>query len=694
VKRSIVTALTLLAAVLPLSVQADERTTPPAFKIDAPQFSSAPPIDGKISDVWKSGSHLTLDWDYTLNRSAPETTDVYVARDKNYLYVAFDARQQSNIAATQQANNVGQGTDDEVEVYLWPGGKNGFFYSFDATPRGIHYQSSSENSAYSPEWRSAGIVRSDGYSVTMRIPLAAIRGDGRSTWIAQFARRKQHDNETFEWAHAPNQQGVAQSLFAGSLHGFTGNGTAKPLSRLGVYTLGEVAAPSTGGSTSRVGADIAIPISQTASFVSTIHPDYSNVERDQETISPTAFRRSFSEVRPFFTQGGSFYDYTSCYGCPGLSELYTPSIPTPRAGYQIEGKQGRFGFGAFDAVGVGRIDTAQSIQYKTDDRHYVIAYSRESAELGKGAGNIHDVTQTLNFEYDSTKNLSAYVNYSIDRGTLVLDNTRAQRIDAGVGYSTKTDFYSVSARKVGTYFNPYDGFVSLTDLAGYDVQAYHTQKFGPQKPITQMGYGASVDRYVATIGGTNLADYNAYINAFARNKVSAVITTGSSYVRLPGDLLRPFNQNGINIDYLLNTATQDSIGIQTGRFADGQLVSTQRLASFHLGGPRTTISFRADATDWFGDNHTRATQWLERGSLTYTLGSESSFSIGARKIVGAAPPVGGLPQSTIGTNISFAFSQRRKHDELYFVYGDASAFYSRPAATLKYIRYFGADKGT
>ncbi len=44
--------------------------------------------------------------------------------------------------------------------------------------------------------------------------------------------------------------------------------------------------------------------------------------------------------------------------------------------------------------------------------------------------------------------------------------------------------------------------------------------------------------------------------------------------------------------------------------------------------------------------------------------------------------------------MSFAFSQRRKHDELYFVYGDASAFITRPSATIKYIRYIGADKGT
>ncbi len=598
--------LAAIVACVPLAASADELSSQ-TFALQAAESKAPLPIDGTIREGWKAGTHLTLAWDYTLNRLAPESTDVYVAADKAYLYVAFDAQQKNDIVATQQTNNVGQGTDDEVDVFLWPSGKNGFFYSFAATPRGIHYQTSSENSAYSPEWQSAGIVRGDGYSVTMKIPLAAIRGDGRTQWLVQFARRKQHDNETFEWSHNPSQQSVAESQYAGTLAGLVST-AAKTKPRIGFYTLGERATADVGGSTSRAGADIAIPITSTASFVSTIHPDYSNVERDQETISPTAFRRSFNEVRPFFTQGAHFYDNTDCFGCPGISELYTPAIPTPRDGYQIEGTQGRFNFGAFDAVGNGRIDTAQGLTWRTDDRHYAVSFSRESADLGRSQGDIHDVTQTMDLFYNSNKNLLAYVNYSADRGTLVLDNASAERLDAGLGWSSKRDFYSVSARKVGKYFSPYDGFVQLTDLAGYSAQANHTQKFGPEKPITQMGYGAFVDHYVASTGGTNLADYNVYMNAFTKKKLSAVISTGSSYVRLPGDLLRPFNQNGINVDYLLGTATQDSIGIQKGRFADGNLVSTQRLASFHLGGPRTTVTLRADTTDWFGDNHTRATQ--------------------------------------------------------------------------------------
>ena len=52
--------------------------------------------------------------------------------------------------------------------------------------------------------------------------------------------------------------------------------------RLNVYELAQFANAASGGSTSRVGADLAVPITQTASFIATFHPDYSNVELDQQ----------------------------------------------------------------------------------------------------------------------------------------------------------------------------------------------------------------------------------------------------------------------------------------------------------------------------------------------------------------------------------------------------------------------------
>src|SRR6185312_795266 len=91
-----------------------------------------------------------------------------------------------------------------------------------------------------------------------------------------------------------------------------------PKPRLGLYALGRAATTAAGGSTSRIGADFSIPVTQTAAFFGTIHPDYSNVELDQQSISPTVYQRIFSEVRPFFTQAAQYYNQFNCNVCNGF----------------------------------------------------------------------------------------------------------------------------------------------------------------------------------------------------------------------------------------------------------------------------------------------------------------------------------------------------------------------------------------
>ncbi len=123
------------------------------------------------------------------------------------------------------------------------------------------------------------------------------------------------------------------------------------------------------------------------------------------------------------------------------------------------------------------------------------------------------------------------------------------------------------------------------------------------------------------------------------------------------------------------------------------MYSTFRTLGFTLA-RRTTINLELDSTDWRSPDGTRAIQWLERMSATYVLDRDSSVVIGARKIVGAPPPIGVPPSAVLGTNLTFAFQKRLRNDEFYLVYGDASAFSTRPGATLKVIHYFGAQKGT
>jgi hypothetical protein len=109
---------------------------------------------------------------------------------------------------------------------------------------------------------------------------------------------------------------------------------------------------------------------------------------------------------------------------------------------------------------------------------------------------------------------------------------------------------------------------------------------------------------------------------------------------------------------------------------------------------------------WYADAGYRNIQWLERVALTRNISRDSSLAFGVRRIIGTPPAVPnyftyGVPYSPGGpasfysaSNVSVAYAYHRKRDELYVVYGDASAATTKPAVIVKYVFYLGGEKGT
>jgi hypothetical protein len=89
-----------------------------------------------------------------------------------------------------------------------------------------------------------------------------------------------------------------------------------------------------------------------------------------------------------------------------------------------------------------------------------------------------------------------------------------------------------------------------------------------------------------------------------------------------------------------------------------------------------------------------------------SISRDSSFAVGLRRIIGTPPAVGsfasfgttpfpvGPASFSSATNVSVAYAYHRKRDELYLVYGDASAAVTKPALIMKYVFYLGGEKGT
>ncbi len=145
------------------------------FVIPAVRATAAPSMNGTIGPQWRRAPQVSIGWNVDFHRPASNLTEAAVLFDDRNLYIRFIAHQREPVSATQKSDGSGVDNDDHIGLYLWPSGANGFRYFFEANPLGARYQESSENQDFTPPWSAVGRRTADGYVVTVRIPLSALR---------------------------------------------------------------------------------------------------------------------------------------------------------------------------------------------------------------------------------------------------------------------------------------------------------------------------------------------------------------------------------------------------------------------------------------------------------------------------------------------------------------------------------------
>lgn len=658
-------------------------------------------MGGEIDATWSTAAKLSLDSDFTYRHPASEPTAVYIAQDKSAFDIAFVVTQKESLTEAQETNGPGVANDDNVTVYFFPQGAGGFAYSFSANPRGARYQTSSENTAYSPQWTAASKITPTGYSVTMRIPFGLMRSGGSTVWRAEFARTTVVTGGTAIWAFTPGQRKINDPSYAGTLHDVaqhvqTAAARARPQPRLQLYSLGEVTTRAQGGNTSRVGADLSLPITPTASFVSTVHPDYSNVEVDQQTIAPNAFQRQFNEVRPFFTQLTQYYNIAvGCINCP--QSLYTPIIPTFSNGYAIEGTQGVLSFGSYDTTGLERNDQATALNYFV--RGPLSTYGLDLQQVGVDEPGFHDRVDTVTSGFENKRSdLFVYANGGEDRGTDVTAPNLANYYEIGTGYTSPITTAVLTYQSVGAQYLPADGFVAQSDTAGLESAITQNLNFSPTAAVHDIIYNWYSSDFRTHTG--ELAQTSA-TNAFTvdfRDQVRLNVFTGSTDILSTSNQLLPFNANGVYLGYKAATTTPTFVQHLGGAYYQGTLDSWTYLTTQPLARD-IHVTFETDenqySTVYLGEQSGR--QWLQRATLDWQLNRNASFDIGARRLIGPNLPVSFAPPDFTpldAANVSVAFHFLTAKNEFYAVYGDPNSLATKPALFLKWIRYIGAEKGT
>jgi hypothetical protein len=690
------------AALLPCAPAAAQIPPPAAAavstEIRVPLLEAPPSMGGTLDASWDPAVKIQLGQDFTYRRPTDEATEVAVAQDGGALDVAFVVTQREPRTEAQQTNGSSVQSDDYVGVYLYPQGTQGFSYGFFANPRGTRHQYSSENSAYSPQWTAVGHPTATGYIVTMRIPLDVIRSGGSTKWRAQFVRSTVATGGLAVWSYALRATNANDPAFAGTLLEVGAKrGAVRPKARAQLYSLGEVTTPAYGGSTSRIGADFSVPVTPTASFVGTLHPDYSNVEIDQQTIAPSAFAYQFAEVRPFFTQAAQAFNYSvSCTNCPQL--LYTPAIPTFREGYALEGTQGPLTFGAFDAVGYNRIDQGQALDFNRSDTERFVSANFQRTAVDTAYG-VHDVVTSFQGGAGSNKtHFFVYANAAFERGSLVGVPGQGNYLEYGGGYAGPNTVFVANAQRIGAEFSPVDGFVPQTDITGYELYGRKTFTFSAKSFLHDAQISEFYARFHDSAGETNQTDASTALTLDFKNLMSLRLGSGAEGVRTVNGEFLPFNANTVVLGYRATTGTPTSIRHSSGLYYHGALDVNQYLTVLPLR-RKLRLTVEGDEDKYFtthpGESST--TLWLERASLDWQLSKDASFDVGARRIIGGFLPNAFQPPpfgSVNAGNVSLAFHLLNSRNEFYVVYGDPNSLSTTPALFLKWIRYIGAPKGT
>jgi hypothetical protein len=643
---------------------------------------------------------------------------VRIASDNRFLYVRFDVTQREPVVATQHSNDTVTGgsqanggtlawsSDDAVWVDLWPTGVTGFEYQFEANAIGSHNESSTENSAFAPQWESHGAIHDGGYTVTMAIPLGVLHGARTGAWRAQFVRYNRATGAEDVWSFDPAQTSADDPARSGTLAVTIAGKAALPPPRAAIYGLGTAAAPAAGGSTSRIGADLSVPVTPTAALFAALHPDYSNVELDQQTIAPSVYQRQYNEVRPFFTQAASYYNIFSCDVCNGFHEtLYTPAIPTFAQGYAFEGKQGNFGAAGFDAVADARTDAAGVLDYTSPDTNWQASYQHVNTDLP----GLVDETNEAGVNWSDHKHLSAYAQYSTEAGTNVTDPGQGTAFDGGGGYGSPHVAIYGSVRTVGAQFNPVDGYVAHPGIAGYSVFSAHIWTFAPQDALASAGVSYVLDRFAGPQFGQAQSDNQLSFDLLTKSAWDLLFSGGSDYWRF-GNALEPVSQaagfaltyhsglqtnNAGNFPNHGSSATPTTINYSTGRYGAGRLDTWLRTSTVRAG-DKGTVTFTIDDTaQWMRGLGPDNVQWFDGAAYSYQVSANSSFAVGLRSVTGLPPqPNGGGDCMGKCTNVSIAYHLRLTNEEFYLAYGDPNTLTTVPQALLKIIFYVGGQKGT
>ena len=354
-----------------------------------PTRATAPPrIDGQLDDaVWRSAVRITdfVQQNPVEGAAATEDTDVYLAYDSQYIYVAVHAHYAD--PGLMRANRLDRDQavrDDNISVYFDTFLDQQRAYVFSVNGYGVQGDAllnarggggrgggrgraaggggggggggagggAGELPAGDNSWDalfdSGGQIVDDGFTAEMAIPFKSLRYPRRDTgtphrWGFQIVREIRGKNENVVWA--PMSRGISGFLTQmGLLDGMADLSTSRNIEVMPTFTaiqFGSLSASNGAfinkGTKPEGGVNLKYGLTSNLTADATFNPDFSQIESDRPQIEVNQrFALFYPELRPFFIEGAEIFDIRG-----PVTFVHTRTIVDPDYGGKITGKIGK-----------------------------------------------------------------------------------------------------------------------------------------------------------------------------------------------------------------------------------------------------------------------------------------------------------------------------------------------------------------
>jgi hypothetical protein len=286
--------------------------------------ASAPPrIDGVLDDAaWQHAVPATgfTQSEPVTGAPASEPTDVRILADGRTLYIGayLHDREPAKLIINDIKKDFKEDDQDTFEVLIdtFRDRRNGYVFITNVEGARSDKQVANEGREVNTSWDGIWSVKTqrvaDGWTVEMAIPFSTLRYDLTTapSWGINFSRRIRRRNEIDFWSPVPRQYNLARVSLEGDLDGIAQVAVSRDL-RVKPYVAGNTVR-GVGGAAFDHGADVGVDVkygvTKGLTLDVTVHPDFAQVEADEQTVNLTQFSQFFPEKREFFLENsGIFY---------------------------------------------------------------------------------------------------------------------------------------------------------------------------------------------------------------------------------------------------------------------------------------------------------------------------------------------------------------------------------------------------